>query len=85
MSEKKKTLSFNEIRVNEQMTTLKTIKKENNLSFKEASNYAKTIDSYKYGGNFKRGNKYKGDDKIILRFLPKSKIENTNKKSLLNK
>ena len=30
MSEKKKTLSFNEIRVNEQMTTLKTIKKENN-------------------------------------------------------
>ena len=36
--EKKKTLSFNEIRVNEQMTTLKTIKKENNLSFKEASN-----------------------------------------------
>ena len=80
MSEKKKTLSFNEIRVNEQMTTLKTIKKENNLSFKEASNYAKTIDSYKYGGNFKRGNKYKGDDKIILRFLPKSKIENTNRK-----
>jgi len=85
MSEKKKTLSFNEIRINEQMTILKTIKKENNLSFKEAYDYAKTIDSYKYGGNFKRGNKYRGDDEIILKFLPQSKIKNTNKKSLLNK
>ena len=75
-SKKKKTLTFSQIRVNEQMTTLKILQKENNLSFKEAYNYSKIIDSYKYGGNFKRGNKYKGNDKIILNNLPKSKISN---------
>ena len=85
MSEKTKTLTANEIRSNERDTTLRIIKKTYNLSVGEASNYAGIIDSYKYGGNFKKGNKYKGDDKIILRFLPKSKIENTNRKSLLNK
>jgi len=72
---KKKKLSFNEIRVNEEMAILKVIQKDYNLSFGEASKYAEIIDSYKYGGNFKRNNKYKGNDNIILKFLPNSAIE----------
>ena len=83
--ETKKTLSFNEIRSNEMDTTLKVIKKTYNLSVGESSKYSGIIDSYKYGGNFKQGNKYKGDDKIILRFLPKSKIQQKKKTSILNK
>ena len=83
--ETKKTLSFNEIRSNEMDTTLKVIKKTYNLSVGESSKYSNIIDSYKYGGNFKQGNKYKGDDKIILRFLPKSKIQTKKKTSILNK
>ena len=83
--ETKKTLSFNEIRSNEMDTTLKVIKKTYNLSIGESSKYSSIIDSYKYGGNFKQGNKYKGDDKIILRFLPKSKIQTKKKTSILNK
>ena len=83
--EKKKTLSFNEIISNEMDTTLKVIKKTYNLSVGEASKYSSIIYSYKYGGNFKQGNKYKGDDKIILRFLPKSKIQQKKKTSILNK
>jgi len=83
--ETKKTLSMNQIRSNERDTTLKIIKKTYNLSVGEASNYAGIIDSYKYGGNFKQKNKYKGDDKIILRFLPKSLIQQKKKTSILNK
>jgi len=85
MAEKTKTLTVNQIRSNERDTTLRIIKKTYNLSVGEASDYAGIIDSYKYGGNFKRGNKYKGNDKIILRFLPKSKIEQKKQTSILNK
>ena len=83
--ETKKTLTANEIRSNERDTTLKIIKKTYNLSVGEASKYSSIIDSYKYGGNFREGNKYKGDDKIILRFLPKSLIQQKKKTSILNK
>jgi hypothetical protein len=85
MTEKTKTLTANEIRSNERDTTLRIIKKTYNLSVGEASNYAGIIDSYKYGGNFKKGNKYKGDDKIILKFLHKSKIQQKKNTSILNK
>jgi len=83
--ETKKTLSMNQIRSNEMDTTLKVIKKTYNLSVGEASKYSRIIDNYKYGRNFKEKNKYKGDDKIILRFLPKSLIQQKKKTSILNK
>jgi len=75
-SKKKKTLSFNQIRINEQFRIRDFIIEDFNLSDKEAYDYSKIIDSYTYGANFKRGNKYKGNDKIILKYLPKSKISN---------
>ena len=84
MAEKKKTLSFNEIRTNKIMAIAKDFRKNENLSYGDASKKADIIDSYLYGGNFKRGNKYKGNDKLILKHLPKSRIEK-KQTSILNK
>ena len=81
----KKTLSFNQIRTNKIMAIAKDFREYENLSYGDASKKADIIDSYLYGGNFKRGNKYKGDDKLILRHLPKSRIQTKKKTSILNK
>ena len=83
MAEKK--LSFNQIRINKVIAIAKDFRENDNLSYGEASKKADIIDSYLYGGNFKRGNKYKGNDKLILRHLPKSRIKTQEKTSILNK
>ena len=86
--EKKKTLTFNEIRVNAMMRLTKNFNENENLSVKEAHGKAKIIDSYLYGGNFREGNKYKGDDKLILKHLPPSRKitkKKEQKTSILNK
>jgi len=83
MAEKK--LSFNQIRINKVIAIAKDFRENDNLSYGEASKKADIIDSYLYGGNFKRGNKYKGNDKLILRHLPKSRIKTQKKTSILNK
>ena len=66
---KKKKLSSNEIRANEMETTMRIMMKEDNLSLGEASKYSRIIDNYKYGRNKKEGKKYRGTDKIILKYL----------------
>jgi hypothetical protein len=86
--EKKKTLTFNQIRVNSMMRMTKNFNENENLSVGDSHKKAQIIDSYLYGGNFKRGNKYKGDDKLILRHLPSSRKitkKKEKKTSILNK
>ena len=86
--EKKKTLSIATIRANKIMAMSKDFRKNENLSYGDANKKATLIDSYTAGGHFKRGIKYTGNDKLILKFLPEraKKIKKETKKtSILNK
>jgi hypothetical protein len=84
----KKTLTFSQIRANSIMVMAKDFRKNENLSYGDANKKATLIDSYTAGGHFKRGIKYTGNDKLILKFLPEraKKIKKETKKtSILNK
>ena len=84
----KKTLTFSQIRANGIIAMAKDFRKNENLSYGDANKKATLIDSYTAGGHFKRGIKYTGNDKLILKFLPEraKKIKKETKKtSILNK
>ena len=84
----KKTLTFSQIRANSIIAMAKDFRKNENLSYGDANKKATLIDSYTAGGHFKRGIKYTGNDKLILKFLPEraKKIKKETKKtSILNK
>jgi len=85
MAEKKKTLSFNQIRTNKIMALRKDFIKYENLSESEAYKKAVIIESYTSGHNYKQGNLYAGDDKLILKFLPERAKKTKKKTSILNK
>ena len=84
----KKTLTFSQIRANKIIAMAKDFRKNENLSYGDANKKATLIDSYTAGGHFKKGIKYTGNDKLILKFLPEraKKIKKETKKtSILNK
>ena len=82
----KKTLTFSQIRVNKIIAMAKDFRKNENLSYGDANKKATLIDSYTAGGHFKKGIKYTGNDKLILKFLPERSIKKETKKtSILNK
>ena len=84
----KKTLTFSQIRANSIIAMAKDFRKNENLSYGDANKKATLIDSYTAGGHFKKGIKYTGNDKLILKFLPEraKKIKKETKKtSILNK
>ena len=85
MAEKKKTLSFNQIRTNSIMAMRKDFIENENLSDSEAYKKAVIIESYTSGANYKKGNIYKGDDKLILKFLPERAKKIKKKTSILSK
>ena len=82
----KKTLTLSQIRANKIIAMAKDFRKNENLSYGDANKKATLIDSYTAGGHFKKGIKYTGNDKLILKFLPERAIKKETKKtSILNK
>ena len=84
----KKTLTFSQIRANKIIAMSKDFRENENLSYGDANKKATLIDSYTSGGHFKKGIKYTGNDKLILKFLPERAIKikkETKKTSILNK
>ena len=82
----KKTLTFSQIRTNKIIAMAKDLRKNENLSYEDANKKATLIDSYTAGGHFKKGIKYTGNDKLILKFLPERSIKKETKKtSILNR
>ena len=75
-SKKKEVDSFSKIRTDYMSRVRKDLTKYEGLSFSEASKIAEIVDSYTYGLNAQKKIPYRGDDKNVLMYLPKSKISN---------